>query len=187
MKKKLRKIPTPQSLANVALHYLGRYAASEASLRRVLVNRLRRAAMDHCELAADIEGQSSLRSAIETIIERHKKAGSINDASFAETKINRLRRQGRSRHMIGQTLAKKGIAVATVAAALEQNADGVDSEEIELKAALILARRRRLGPFGKKPADKEQQRKDYATLARAGFSFAIVQRVLKLDHIRDWD
>ena len=187
MKPKLRKIPTPQSLANVALHYLGRYAASEASLRRVLENRLRRAAMQRPEFAADAERQAMLRGVIEQLVETHKKTGVINDAAFAETKVNSLRRQGRSRRTIQQKLGSKGIRGAIVTAALEQNAEGAAPEEVELAAALAWARRRKLGAFRREPADPDRQRKDFAALARAGFSSDIARRVLKAEAPEDWD
>lgn len=187
MKLKLRKIPTPQSLANAALQYLGRYAASEASLRRVLENRLRRAAMQRPEFAADAERLVMLRSTIEQLVETHKRTGVINDAAFAETKVNSLRRQGRSRRAIQQKLGAKGIGGSVVATALEQYAEGAAPEEVELAAALALARRRKLGPFRKEPSDPDRQRKDFAALARAGFSSDIARRVLKAEAPEDWD
>jgi regulatory protein len=187
MRKAPRKIPTPKNLANVALHYLGRYSASEASLRRVLQNRIRRAAMDNPDFSADKERMMLLRSAIETIIETHKKTGALNDAAFAETKINSLRRAGRSRRAIEQKLAVKGVKHDVVAAALAQNDDGAEPEAVEFKAALALARRRRLGPFRKTPVDDDRRRKDFATLARAGFSSAIARRVLQAEAPEDWE
>jgi len=187
MKKKPRKIPTPQSLANVALHYLGRFAASEASLRRVLLNRLRRVAMENQCFAGDAALQTSLRSTIETIIASHKKSGAINDAAFAETKVNSLRRQGRSRRAIQQRLGVKGIKSALIEEALAQNADGVEPEEVEMQAALALARRRKLGAFRKTPADEDKKRKDFAALARAGFSSAIARRVLQTEAPEEWE
>jgi regulatory protein len=180
MKRPSRKIPTPQYLANVALHYLGRYAASESSLRRVLTNRMRRVAMENDVFAADHDLQTQLRSAIETIIETHKRTGALNDVTFAETKVNSLRRQGGSRHIIKQKLSLKGISAKLVDAALAQNAEGEAPEEIELKAARALARKRRLGPFRDKPADEERKRKDFAALMRAGFSSSIVRKALSV-------
>ena len=155
MKKPLRKIPTPQNLANVALHYLGRYTASEASLRLVLTNRIRRAAMQHPDFAADADRQKSLRSAIETIIETHKRTGVLNDAAFAATKINSLRRQGRSRRIIEQKLAVKGIRGEVIKAALAAHDDGVEPQDVEFKAAVAFARRRKLGSFRKVPVDDD--------------------------------
>ncbi|MDR3425471.1 MAG: regulatory protein RecX [Alphaproteobacteria bacterium] len=184
---KTAKPPTPQSLANAALQYLGRFAASEASLRRVLENRLRRAALRNPAFAADAAAQKALREAIEHIVEAHKRNGVIDDAAFAETKINSLRRQGRSRRAIEQKLAAKGLVKGIVATALDRHADGATAEEVEFKAALALARRRRLGPFGKTTPDETRRRKEFATLARAGFSSTIARRVLQADAPAEWE
>jgi regulatory protein len=187
MQKKLRKIPTPQSLAAIALHYLGRYAASEASLRRVLTNRVRRAAMQHPEFAADAAQQNILRESIESIIASHKKTGVVNDATFAATKINSLRRQGRSRRAIQQKLAVKGVKSETIKDALILHDDGSEPEETDMKAALALARRRKFGTFRKKPADDDRRRKDMAAMARAGFSMSIILKILKTTAPEDFD
>jgi regulatory protein len=181
-----RKIPSPQNLANVALHYLGRYAASEASLRGVLNNRIRRAAMDNPDFAGDHEKQRTLRSVIETIIETHKRTGILNDAVFAEGKINSLRRAGKSRRAIQQKLGAKGIKGDILTAAFAQHEDGAQAQDVEMKAAIALARKRRLGPFRQKPADEDRKRKDFAALARAGFSSDIARRVLKAAAPEDW-
>lgn len=170
-------IPTPQSLANIALHYLARYAASEAGLRRVLDNRIRRAALSHPDFAADHSRQQALRQEIETIIAKHRASGVLNDAAFAEMKVGSLRRAGRSRTMITQKLKQKGLSDAVIDQALQPE-DDQDANAVELRAALRLAKRRRLGPFRATPADSDQQRKDIAALARAGFTFDIIKQVL---------
>lgn len=181
------KIPTPQNLANVALYYLQRFAASEASLRRVLENRLRRAAMRIPEFAHDGALQNKLRFEIENIIAQHKKTGVINDVQFAETKVHSLRRQGRSRRMIEQKLAAKGLKRSVIVTALEEHAEDTPPEEVEFKAALALAKKRRFGPFRQKPADEDRRRKEFAALARAGFSSAIAKRVLQCEAPEDWE
>jgi len=178
MKPKLRKIPTPQSLSNAALHYLGRYAASEASLRQVLRNRLRRAAQQHPDFAEDREKMVALKDTIEQLIEKYKKLGILNDAALAEAKVKSLRREGRSRRAIFQKLGLKGISGELVKSALEINAEDMPPEEAEENAAIIFARRRKLGPFRKTPASMDVRRKDLAVMARAGFSLDVARRVL---------
>jgi len=172
------KIPTVQGLEGMALFYLGRFAASEASLRRVLENRLRQAARALPQFAEDEALNETLRAAIETIIAKHKKSGALNDAAYAEMKTRSLRRAGRSARAIQMRLAHKGVAKDTIAEALADNEDET-SEAAEMKAAEALARRRRLGPFRQKPTDDpNQKRKDLATLARAGFSLDVARNVL---------
>jgi regulatory protein len=172
------KIPTARNLENVALYYLSRYAASEFSLRRVLENRIRRAARRNPQFAGDETAQRQLRDAIKAIIEKHKKTGALNDAAYAEMKTASFRRAGRSARAIKQRLGKSGIALRVIEGTLEKSNEEQGREETEIKAALILARRRKLGPFRTKPADPEQRRKDLAILARAGFSFDIARKVL---------
>ena len=180
MKNKLHhvvRIPTPESLAKTAFSYLGRYAASEGSLRRVLQNRIRRASLSNPVLAKDVAAQKTLRNAIETIIEKHRKLGVLNDASYAAMKAGSLRREGRSRRFIQQKLALKGVGAKLAEVALAE----IDSEagpEAELKAARAFAKRRKLGPFRAGITDDDRRRKDLAVLARAGFSFGIAQKAL---------
>lgn len=172
------QIPTTDDLAKAALRYLARYAASEASLRRTLDNRLRRAAMFHDDFAQDKAAWASLHAAIEDIVAKHKKSGVLNDAAFAETKVNSLRRAGKSAYVIKQKLGLKGVAKAVIDKALLQNNDGADPREVEIKAARALAKRKRLGPFRAGASPPEQQRKDLAALARAGFPLDIAREVL---------
>jgi regulatory protein len=172
------RIPTSQSLENAALFYLGRFAASEASLRRVLENRLRRAALQNPSFAQDETLRNHLRGIIDVIIVKHRKTGALNDAAYAETKTASWRRAGRSARAIRQRLGKSGVASTIVKQALDQNADNENEDAAELKAALTLARRRKLGAFRKGAAGLDQGRKDLATLARAGFSFDVARRAL---------
>lgn len=143
--------------------------------------------MENSDFNEDKKRIGILHSAIETIIEGHKKTGALNDAAFAESKIISLRRQGRSRHAILQKLALKGVKRDIVAAALTQSDDGVEANEVEFTAAMALARRRKLGPFRKTPGDEDRKRKDFAALARAGFSSDIARRVLQTEAPEDWE
>lgn len=180
MKPRIFKIPTPQSLTNAAVQYLALYAASEASLRRVLENKLQRVMLQDPDFARS-GVVCTLRATIEQIIEKHRTNGVLNDDAFAERRVQLLRRQGCSRRAIAQKLGQKGIAGSLIAAALSKESTGASSDESEYAAALALVRRRKLGPFRKTPADESQKRKDMAALARAGFSYDIARRALKTD------
>ncbi len=175
--RKTIRIPTPDNLVNVALYYLSRFAASEASLRRALENRVRRAALAHPDFAADEAARGALQQVIAGIVAKHKASGVLNDAAFAEMKVRSLRRAGRSARRITQQLQHKGVAAATIATALLPEDDG-DAEGDELQAARAFARRRGLGPYRKKAADADQLRKDIASFARAGFSYDISRQIL---------
>ncbi len=180
-------IPTRQSLENAALRYLARYAASEASLRRVLKNRLARAALRIPEFADDASTRAALHADIERIVDGYKKSGVLNDKSYAETKVGSLRRQGRSRRAIAQKLGRAGIDRKIIESALTRGAAEASCEEAELAAATILAKRRKMGPFRHGPADEKRRLKEYATFARAGFSANIARKVLKADPPEAWE
>ncbi len=172
------KIPTQQSLENAALYYLGRFASSEKSLRRVLENKLRRALLHSPEFAADHAAQKTLRTAIDAIIAKHHKLGILNDATYAAMKTANLRRAGKSARVIRQKLAQKGIGENVARQALAGNEDEPDAEATELKAAREFARRRKLGPFRKKDADILMRKKELAAMARAGFGIDVARKAL---------
>ena len=181
-------VPTAQSLHNVALFYLSRYAASEGGLRRVLQNRLRKAALLHPDFSRDAAKQAELRNAIETIVEKNRKSGILNDAAYASMKAESLRRGGRSRRYILQKLQQKGLAVETIGKAL-RDADGPekDGSEAEMKAAYAFAKKRKFGIFRKVKADEARLHKELGSFARAGFSLDVARRVLGKKASEDFD
>ena len=191
MKRRVLKMPTPERLRNIALYYLSRYAASEASLRRVLTNRLRRAQMALPDFAADTAKQTALRDEIERIIEAHTKTGAVNDTAIADMKVASLRRSGKSGRFIQQKLAAHGLKKDNVARALEEHDGAEAGEEAEMKAALALCKKRRIGSF--RPIDKRKEgdsKKDFGALARAGYSSALIRSLLKTsknDELGSWD
>ncbi len=188
--------PTPEQLTEAALRYLEKFAASESRLRRVLKNRLIRAAHAHPTWAEDTEEQARLAAHIESLIVRYRDAGVLNDASFAAAKVVRLRRAGRSAQRIAAGLRADGVAEPLVRQALAHHAnESVDPEEnspdsaealqdAELKAARALARRRRLGPFREGDSSPERLRRETGILLRAGFSYTTARQVLGRDA---WD
>lgn len=192
--RRLRPPPTPETLGAAALAYLARYAASEATVRRVLTARIQRALRDHPDFAADETRQQTLREAIDAIILRYRGIGFLNDVVFAETKAGSLRRRGQSRRMIAQTLAQQGIDRSTIEQAMTVADDERSGEEADLEAARLLARRRRLGPYRTTDlpdavARFKADRRDAGVLARAGFSGGVIRKVLgtTLDELDDFD
>lgn len=156
--------------------YLAKFSASEAGLRRVLANRITKAARLDTNFAEDKARQELLHKTVSQLVARYVASGVVNDATYAEQKMRSLRRMGRSRQRIQQTLAQKGIASSLIAETLA--GDERPADQIELEAALKLAKRRRLGKFRMGPSDADQARKDMAALARAGFSFDVARKAL---------
>jgi regulatory protein len=167
-----RSIPdlSEGALERAALHYLERFAASSEQLRRVLLRRVKRAAM----LGAENTDRAYAR--IDALVARYASAGLLDDRRFAESQAGSLQRRGASQRRIRQRLAAKGVAAEFADAALADLAE--HSETGELAAAAALVRRRRLGPYRDPNVRAEHRRKDLAALARAGFSLSTARHVL---------
>ena len=169
---------TAARLEAAALRYLERFAASAASLRRVLLARVDRSVREHGTERADGVAW------IEALICRYQRSGLLNDAVYAEGRASSLRRRGASTRAIQNHLATRGVAPEVVQAAVER-ADGdwcLDQDgSPDLLAAKALAKRRRLGPFRPEDQRPANRARDLATLGRAGFSYETARRVIDGD------
>lgn len=174
-KRSPRKI-TPQSLRNAALFYLQRYATSAENLRRVLIRRVERAAHVH---GSDIVEGTEI---VSKIITRYREVGLLNDLVYAETQAKTLFRRGTSSRAIRVRLHTKGVGREEIERALALL--DLEVTEIDLVAAVILSRRRRLGPW--RLEDRLNHRKrDLAILARRGFSYTVAKQVIDAKNIKD--
>jgi regulatory protein len=169
-------VPDADDLHDAALAYLARYASTEAGLRRVLERRIgrraRRADGDAEAVATQVE---AARAIARDVVARLVAAGAVNDASYAESRARSLTRAGRSRRAVALHLAAKGVDPAVARNALP------DDDTSELAAALVLARKRRIGPFrAGAPPDEAGRRRELAVLARAGFPEAVARQALTM-------
>ena len=164
------------SLQEAALRYLARYAATQAGLARVLQRRVdnwaRAVEADPDQVAAI---RARARAEIAAIVGRLAQSGAVDDAAFAAARARSLARAGRSRRAIGAHLATRGVPSETAHGALP------DSPDQELAAALIHARKRRLGPWRRAEASPEQVRRELASFARGGFVQSVARTVLAMD------
>jgi regulatory protein len=173
---------TPERLERAALAYLERYANSAAGLARVLQRRLSK---------AERQGRAAAGAAdIEAVIAKLRRAGLLDDGLFAEGRAGRLARQGRSQRSIARRLAAAGLGEAEIARGLA--AAGAAPAD-ELARAVAFARRRRLGPFRAPRERAVRKLRDMAALARQGFAYDLVRRVIEapdaaaLDRLRqEW-
>jgi regulatory protein len=163
---------TPAYLQRAAVAYLERYASSEDNLRRVI----RRKIEKRCRLRG--EAPAPFYPFVDEVVERCTRAGLLDDTRYAEARVESLRRRGGSTRTIQARLSAKGVGRETIAAALD-GGDRVQDED-ESAAAHAFARRRKLGPY--RPGERRPFReRDMAALARAGFPFAILRRVIDGD------
>lgn len=168
-----RKI-TPGRLANIALHYLERYASSAQNLKRVLERRMFKASCFHEDMDTD-----EAKGWIDDLITRYQEAGLLNDLTYAETRARSLMARGTASRVIRMKLMEKGVDADTIDQALALLID--EHPEPELAAAIKLARRRRLGPYADPAKREEHKDKHLAAMARSGFSYDMAQRVIECD------
>ena len=168
--------PTEPQLREAALQHLARYAATEAGLVRVLDRRIERWLRAGLRDAATAAAAAESRQAARRVAARLVREGIVNDALYAQGRTRALLRAGRSGRMVAANLAQRGIGPALVRHVLPDNPNH------ELAAALLLLRKRRLGPYGKEAAAApEDRRRILGILARAGFSHETATAALRQD------
>ncbi|HRE88005.1 MAG TPA: RecX family transcriptional regulator, partial [Myxococcota bacterium] len=105
----------------------------------------------------------------------------LDDALYAEHRAKTLHRRGRSTRLIARDLELKAAPKPAIDTALSSLAD---DGATDFRAAVLLAKKKRLGPFGSpstggdKEARLKLRAKQLGALARAGFSFEIARRVV---------
>lgn len=159
--------------------YLERFATTEKNLRDVLERKVRRILSRHRDDPQMAEGPEfeQIKLWIEEIVSTCLEQNLVNDKSYAEARTRSLLRSGNSTMMVGQKLRAKGVSVELIASVLETyEADNPDADYL---AAIRYAKRRRFGPFSIRHDGSEVIEKELASLCRAGFSYALAQKILK--------
>jgi regulatory protein len=157
----------PAMLEKWALGYLERFASSAENLRRVLRRRVRRRVRD------DNEAVRAADALIDALVIRYRDAGLIDDAAYAAGRARARLARGQSLRRIAAGLIAKGVGAEDRAAALQALRE--TAADPDLAAACAFARRRRLGPFRRAPADRGRE---LAAFARAGFARREAEAVL---------
>lgn len=144
-------------LEALALHYVGRFATTEARLKSYLERKVK---------ARGWTGDEP--PAFNTIVTRFVSAGYINDAEFAEARARSLARRGYGHRRLAQALDSAGVARAITQSL-------VPDEKAAIEAAEAFARRRRLGPFADGDLSPADRRRHFAALVRAGHDFELAK------------
>jgi regulatory protein len=150
-------------LGALALHYVGRYATTQAKLRHYLNRKLRERGW-----AGDSD------PCVESIINRLVVQGYINDRSFAEARAAALSRRGYGAVRIDGALRQAGIDAQ---ASKEISALDPDSA---LAVALRFAKRKSIGPFSRADGDDRTRQRMMAAFARAGHSFDVARAIMAM-------
>ncbi len=157
-----RKAPKPvdkAALEALALRYVERFATSRDKLRRYLERKLRERGW---------AGETPPDTA--AIVERIAALGYVDDRLYAEAKGRSMARRGLGARRVEQALHADGIDEPLRAEAR----DAVD----DWSAAVALARRRRLGPFGAPPADRKAEQRAIGIFVRAGHALDTARAIM---------
>ena len=146
-------------MRQLALHYVGKYATTQAKLAGYLARKLRERGWDDGR-PADIAA----------LTEQFIQLGYINDARFAEARSRSFVRRGFGERRLNEDLRASGIGDADAMSAKAH------MEESVFHAAENFARRKRLGPFAQEPSPPEKRQKQLNGFLRAGHGFDLARR-----------
>jgi len=153
-----------EKLLKYAIYYLSKYSSSKKNLEYILKKKIRR-------ISDEKKIRFQLYKEIKIIIDKLEQLKLINDANYAESKINALLNQVKSKNYIKLYLIRKGVssevADEQISLFYEKN------QNLEKENALKFAKKRNL------INDKKDYEKKLAKMARAGFSYEISKEILK--------
>ncbi len=147
------------SLQELALRYVTRYATTRHKLKSYLFRKLR-----------EREWSEDRPADVETMVERFAELGYIDDALFAKNRATALINRGYGKRRVTQALYQAGIAEGDDREALDL------SDEKKWDAARTYARKKSIGPFAQEPADQDKCRKQLQAFLRAGHDFDMARR-----------
>ena len=157
------KKPAPplndERVRQLALHYVGKYATTQAKLAGYLARKVRERGWDD-DRPADITA----------LTEQFAELGYVNDVQFAEARSRSFVRRGFGERRLNEDLRASGIGDADAISAKAH------MEESIFSAAENFARRKRLGPFAQEAASPEKRHKQLNAFLRAGHSFDLAKR-----------
>lgn len=157
-----RRPPPPldaAALDRLALRYVERFATTRARLADYLYRKIRERGWDG--EAADPVG----------VAEKMADLGYVDDRAFGEARASAMARRGLGKRRVTGVLRHAGVEGEDA----EAIAPGIEARTLE--AALVFARKRRIGPFAETPADRPQREKQIAAMIRGGHDFALARRI----------
>lgn len=150
------------ALERLALRYVERFATTRARLATYLARKIRERGW-----TGDVPDLSALA-------ERMAGLGYIDDRAFGQARASAMARRGLGERRVAGALRAAGIDAEDHAALAPDIAGRAQT------AAIVFARRRRIGPFAQAPADRPLLEKHIAAMVRAGHDFALARRIAQM-------
>lgn len=171
-------------LRDLALHYAARFSTTGAKLEGYLARKIRERG-----IAEDEDGRT-LELDVPGLVARLVDLGYVNDDAYARAKSRDLTHRGYGARRVEQALWVAGVEEPL----REAHAPG---EAESRRAAILLAKKRRFGPFGAPLKESDQVQdcaaaqklrdKHIAAMLRAGHNFEHVRFILDAKDVRDID
>jgi regulatory protein len=159
--KRVKRPLDATQLRDLALSYVARYATSAGKLERYLGRKLHERGWTEGEERPDLAA----------LVAGFAELGYIDDAAFAKMRGTSLQRRGYGARRVHQALAEAGVD--------QDLRDEVTRDMGERRrAALVMARKRRFGPFGRAEADRAGREKQLAAMLRAGHDLDMAREMV---------
>lgn len=169
--RKTRKTAPPLdegSLREMALRYVGRYATTRAKLARYLHRKLQERGWAG-KAPADIEA----------LVRRFDEMELVNDRLYGEAKARGLAARGYGPRRVESALFADGVET-------ELRREITDAHDAHTALAAF-ARRRRFGPYASSAPEREQARRQFAAMVRAGHDIDLVRRLMAAQSPEDFE
>lgn len=166
---------TEKYLHNAGLSYLERFPASSAHFKTVMMRKIDRSCRYHKD-----QNRENCETLLTALIEKFQDWALLDDDAYLKGMVTSYRRRGLAARQIEMKLLHKGLQKDKILKEIKK----YDREELEdeqngdFHAALIFARKKRLGPFDHK--ERYTPEKALGSLARAGYSYDIAKRIIEL-------
>ncbi len=178
------------ALRDLALSYVARFATTGAKLEGYLARKIRERGV-----AEDAEGRTSDLD-VTGLVTGFIEAGYVDDEAYARARSRDLTARGYGARRVEQALWAAGVEE-------EVRADSAPGEAQSRRAAVLLAKKRRFGPFslsegveisddepdGDPLARRKLREKQVAAMLRAGHSYEHARFIIdaaRLDDVEEW-
>ena len=175
--KRPKKI-TEKYLYNSGLAYLQRYPASSHHFRTVMGRKITKSCRFHTD-----QNEEDCYKLLDDLVIKFQELCLLDDTAYTKGMVTSYRRRGLSTNQIMVKLSMKGIAKDDIQKTLnEYDLDeyGTDRNG-DIHAALIFARRKRIGPYD--VMNKKEPDKALGIMARAGYSYEISRKIIDMDQV----